>query len=83
MPWGGNFTTGFSGLSAVSTGPQGTGGTAAAPATADAGGVAQGVTSLGATCAVCQHPAVRQGLFLAAIVLAWIAWHTHLHSLLD
>lgn len=84
MPWGGNFTTGFSGLSAISTGPMGTGPTAAKPATAaGAGTVAQGITSLGATCAICQNPTVQQGLFLFALVMLWVFWHTHLHSLLD
>jgi F0F1-type ATP synthase membrane subunit c/vacuolar-type H+-ATPase subunit K len=78
-----NATSGFSGLSAVSTGPQGTGGTAAAPATATSGGVMQGVTSLGATCAVCQNPTVRQGLFFLAVVLLAVFWFSHIHSLLD
>lgn len=83
MPWGLGTTSGFSGLSAISTGPQGTGPTMAAPATASAGGVAQGVTSIGATCAVCQNPTVRQGLFLLALVMLWVFWHTHLHSMMD
>ena len=83
MAWGLNLTSGFSGLSAVSTGPQGTGGTSAAPATAAPGGVAQGVTSLGATCAVCQMPAVRQGLFFVGVLLLLIFWHAHIHSLMD
>ena len=83
MAWGGNFTSGFSGLSAITTGPQGTGGTQAAPATASAGGVAQGITSLGATCSVCQNPTVRQFLFFVLIVAAIVFWHTHIRSLMD
>jgi len=78
-----NLTSGFSGLSGVSTGPQGTGPTMAAPATAAAGGVAQGITSLGTTCAVCQQPAVKQGLFILAMILLLVFWHTHIHSLMD
>lgn len=83
MAWGLGVTSGFSGLSAVSTGPQGTGPTMAAPATAAPGGVSQGTTSIGITCAVCQMPVVKQGLFLLGVVLFWIFWQTHIHSLLD
>ena len=83
MAWGFGVTSGFSGLAGVSTGPGGTGPTMAAPATAAPGGVAQGTTSIGITCAVCQMPVVRQGLFLLAVVLLYVFWHAHIHSLLD
>lgn len=81
--WGANYTTGFSGLAAASTGPMGTGASSAAPATAAPGGVSQGIQSIGATCGICQMPAVKMGLFLVAIVAFWVFWHSHLKSVME
>jgi hypothetical protein len=61
----------------------GTGATQAAPATAMGGGVAQGMQSIGATCGICQQPAVQQGLFIVAAVFFLVFWHTHLRSMMD
>lgn len=82
MSWG-MQTSGFSGLSAISTGPMGTGATQAAPATASAAGVAQGITSLGTSCAFCNSSAGKQMLFFVALVLILVFWHTHLHSMME
>lgn len=80
--WGLNVN-GWSGLAAASTGPQGTGATQAAPATAAAGATPQGETSMGTTCGICKQPAARQGLFFVGVVLLALAWHFHLHSMLE
>ncbi len=82
MSWDMNVS-GFSGLSAVSTGWQGTGATSAAPATATAGGAPQDSTSIGTTCTMCSQPAVQQGLFFIAILLLLIGWHSHLYSMVE
>lgn len=81
--WSANYTTGFSGLAAASTGPQGTGSSMAAPATAAPGGVSQGMQTIGMTCGICQNPMVRAGLFFVAIALLWTFWHTHLKSVME
>jgi len=81
--WGANYTTGFSGLAAASTGPQGTGSSQTAPATSAPGGVSQGIQSIGATCGICQNPIVKAGLFFVAILAFWVFWHTHLKSVME
>ena len=75
---------GWSGLAAASTGWGGTGATAAAPATAaNAAATPQGSQSIGITCGICQQPVARQGIFFLAVVLLALAWHFHLHSMLE
>lgn len=34
-------------------------------------------------CLLCQHPAVRQGLFIVGVFFLFTAWHTHLKSVLE
>jgi hypothetical protein len=83
QPWGFQVASGFSGLSAVSTGPEGTGATQATPATGYGDGMAQGQMAMGVTCGICQHPTTKQGMFIVAVILIAIAWHFHLYSMLE
>lgn len=83
MAWGSDYTTGFSGLAAASTGPMGTGASDGAPATAAPGATQQGASSIGITCGICNNPVVKMGLFFVAMLAFWIFWHTHLRSVME